>query len=128
MLKIALAHGLNYVAQSTTAFPDDITNKVKKALATPGPSYIQILSPCIPGWKIKTNQAGQGSRLAVQTALYPLLEYTNGQLSASSINKNFKPLPVNEYLSIQGRFQHLSKNEIKEIQALADKNMEFFAL
>ena len=128
MLKIALAHGLNYVAQSTTAFPDDITNKVKKALATTGPSYIQILSPCIPGWKIKTNQAGQGAHLAVQTALYPLLEYTNGELSASSINKTFKALPVNEYLSIQGRFKHLSKKETKKIQALADKNIKLFKL
>jgi len=128
MLKIALAHGVNYVAQSTTAFPDDITNKVKKALATPGPSYIQILSPCIPGWKIKTNQAGQAARLAVQTAFYPLLEYTNGELSASSINKNFKALPVSKYLSIQGRFKHLSKEEIKQIQTLADKNIKLFKL
>jgi pyruvate/2-oxoacid:ferredoxin oxidoreductase beta subunit len=128
MLKIALAHGVNYVAQSTIAFPDDISNKVKKALATPGPSYIQILCPCIPGWKIKTDQAGQGSRLAVQTALYPLLEYTNGKLSASSINKNFKALAVDKYLSIQGRFKHLSKTEIKQIQALADKNIKLFKL
>lgn len=128
MLKIALAHGLNYVAQSTSAFPDDITNKVKKALATPGPSYLQILSPCMPGWQIKTDQAGQGGRLAVQTGLYPLLEYINGELSTSSIKKDFKALPVNDYLSIQGRFQHLSKDEIKQIQALADKNIKHFAL
>jgi len=128
MLKIALAHGLNYVAQSTAAFPDDITNKVKKALATPGPSYIQILSPCIPGWKIKTDQAGQGGRLAVQTGLYPLLEYTNGELSASSIRKDSKVLPVSDYLSIQGRFKHLSKEDIKHIQSLANKNIKNFAL
>ncbi|MBN2884661.1 hypothetical protein JXE04_01925 [Patescibacteria group bacterium] len=128
MLKIALAHGLNYVAQSTTAFPDDITNKVKKALATPGPSYIQILSPCIPGWKIKTNQAGQGGRLAVQTGLYPLLEYVNGILSTSSINQNFKALPVSAYLSLQGRFKHLSQKEISNIQALANKNIKLFKL
>ncbi|MCF7860149.1 pyruvate ferredoxin oxidoreductase [Patescibacteria group bacterium] len=128
MLKIALAHGLNYVAQSTSAFPDDITNKVKKALATPGPSYLQILSPCMPGWQIKTDQAGQGGRLAVQTGLYPLLQYIHGELSTSSIKKDFKALPVNDYLSIQGRFQHLSKDEIKQIQALADKNIKHFAL
>ena len=42
MLGIALAHGLKYIAQSTAGFPDDITNKVKKALLVDGPSYIQI--------------------------------------------------------------------------------------
>lgn len=97
MVGIALAHGLKYVAQSTAGFPDDITNKVKKALAVDGPSYIQILSPCIPGWKIDYDEAGEMGKLAVKTGLYPLLEYTDGQLSASSINANFKAVPVEDY-------------------------------
>jgi pyruvate ferredoxin oxidoreductase beta subunit len=58
--------------KATAGFPDDISNKVKKALATEGPSYIQILSPCIPGWKINTDEAIMMGKLAVQTGLYPL--------------------------------------------------------
>jgi len=89
-----LVHGLKYVAQSTSAFPDDITNKVKHALETNGPSYIQILTPCVPGWKIKTDEAIRAARLAVQSGLYPLLEYKDGKIIDSSINDNFKASPV----------------------------------
>ncbi|MDD3285282.1 MAG: thiamine pyrophosphate-dependent enzyme [Patescibacteria group bacterium] len=128
MLTIALAHGLKYVAQSTSAFPDDISNKVKKALVTIGPSYIQILSPCVPGWKIKTDETTKAARLAVKSGLYPLLEYTEGKLSNSSVNANFQADSVNEYLKIQGRFRHLKTEEIKQIQNLADKNIERYYL
>lgn len=124
MAAIALAHGLKYVAQSSAGFPDDITNKVKKALEVNGPSYIQILSPCIPGWKINNDEAIMMGKLAVQTGLYPLLEYTDGQLTASSINYNFVSKPVGEYLKRQGRFKHLKENNISAIQGLADENIK----
>lgn len=123
MLGIALAHGLKYIAQSTAGFPDDITNKVKKALLVDGPSYIQILSPCIPGWKINNDEAVMMGKLAAQTGLYPLLEYTDGKLSASSITNNFQAKPVEEYLKKQGRFKHLKETEIKEIQEMANENI-----
>lgn len=128
MLAIALAHGLKYAAQSTSAFPDDITNKVKKALDANGPSYIQILTPCVPGWKIKTDETIKAARLAVQNGLYPLLEYTDGKISGSSINENFKASPVEEYLKMQGRFRHLQPEEIRQIQILADKNIAQYHL
>ncbi|MCX6797816.1 MAG: thiamine pyrophosphate-dependent enzyme [Candidatus Falkowbacteria bacterium] len=124
MLAVALAHKLNYVAQSTAGFPDDITNKVKKALALNGPSYIQILSPCMPGWKINNNEAVMVGKLAVRTGLYPLLEYVNGQLSNSSIKNNFQALAVEEYLSQQGRFKHLKPEAVKYIQDLAEENIK----
>ncbi|MEI7452400.1 MAG: thiamine pyrophosphate-dependent enzyme [Candidatus Falkowbacteria bacterium] len=132
MIAIALAHGLNYVAQSTAGFPDDITAKVKKALSIKGPSYIQILSPCIPGWKINTDMSVKLGKLAAQTGLYPLLEYENGVLS----RKMNLPTPtpsVDEYLKLQGRFGHLFKNEVfkkdlAHIQDLANKNITRYGL
>lgn len=128
MLAIALAHDVKYVAQSTAAFPDDITAKVKKALQVEGPAYIQILSPCIPGWKIQTNEAIKAARLAVTTALYPLLEYTNGRLSSSSIKDSFRAQKVEDYLQLQGRFSHLSRKQIANIQSQADKNTKIYKL
>lgn len=128
MISIALAHGIKYVAQSTAGFPDDITNKVKKALATPGPSYIQILSPCMPGWKIKNHESALFGKLAVQTALYPLLEYSEGVLTSSSINENFAAKEVEEYLKKQGRFKHLENLEIKKIQELANLNIKKYKI
>jgi pyruvate ferredoxin oxidoreductase beta subunit len=128
MLAIALAHNLKYVAQSSAGFPDDITNKVKKALETDGPSYLQILCPCIPGWKINNNEAAMLGKLAVQTGLYPLLEYINGQLSASSINSNFQAKAVEEYLKKQGRFKHLKEADISIIQKLAAENIKKYKI
>lgn len=128
MLAIALAHGLKYVAQSATGFPDDITNKVKQALLSPGPSYIQILTPCVPGWGIGCGEAAKLGRLAVASALYPLLEYTNGVLEKSSVSKNFKAVPVTEYLKAQNRFKHLEKSEITHIQKIANFNIDKYQM
>ncbi len=128
MMEIALAHGLKYVAQSTAGFSDDITNKIKKALSIKGPSYIQILSPCVPGWKINSNEAVLMGRLAVQTGLYPLLEYINGQLVSSSISTGFKAKSTKDYLKQQGRFKHLENVSLLEIQRLAKENIKKYSL
>lgn len=131
MLAIALAHGVKYVAQSTAGYPQDITAKVRKGIETEGPAYIQIMAPCIPGWGIKTSEAMQVGKLAVQTGLYPLVEYIDGQLG--SVSKIPTPIKVEEYLKMQARFKHLfasdaGKKEIEYIQSLADKNIEKYGL
>ena len=132
MIAIALAHGLPYVAQSTSGFPEDIAREIKKALTIEGPSYIQILSPCVPGWKIEPSQTIKMGKLAAQTGLYPLLEYENGQLI--NVSKIPQPQPkVEEYLKLQGRFKHLFSNEkgkeqIEYIQELADQNIVKYGL
>lgn len=128
MLAIALAHGLKYVAQSTAGFPDDISAKVKKMMMTNGPSYLQILSPCIPGWKINNDEAVMMGKLAVQTGLYPLLEYIDGRLSSSSIKSDFVPKPVAEYLKPQGRFKHLQGADMETIQRLAEENIKRYKI
>lgn len=128
MLGVALAHGLKYIAQSTAGFPDDITRKVKTALTIDGPTYIQILSPCMPGWKINNDEAVLMGKLAVATGLYPLLEYRNGTLSGSSIGASFQAKPVTEYLKNQGRFKHLKEKELLEIQKIANQNIERYRL
>lgn len=128
MIAIALAHGVKYAAQSTAGYPDDITAKIKKALTIAGPSYIQILSPCIPGWKINNDEAVMMGKLAVQTGLYPILEYEDGRLSSSSISRQFTPKPVEEYLKKQGRFKHLKETDIALIQEAAAKNIRKYQL
>jgi len=128
MIAIALAHGVKYAAQSTAGYPDDITAKIKKALSMIGPSYIQILSPCAPGWKIGSQEAVKMGKLAAQTGLYPLLEYESGKLSASSINSKFTAQPVEEYLKKQGRFKHLKPEDIAFIQQEANNNIKKYKI
>ncbi|MGE5425617.1 MAG: thiamine pyrophosphate-dependent enzyme [Bacillota bacterium] len=115
MMAIALAHQVPYVAQTAAGYPEDIVRKVKRALATPGPSYIQILSPCIPGWKIKTDEAVRAAKLAVQTGLYPLVEFQDGKLVSSSLSSKTMLLPLNDYISLQGRFPNKMDDKLKKI-------------
>jgi pyruvate ferredoxin oxidoreductase beta subunit len=132
MIAIALAHHLKYVAQSTAGFINDITAKVKKALELGGPGYIQILCPCIPGWKVNENAAVKLGKLAANTGLYPLLEYVDGQ----AVGKFKVPIltpAVAEYLSLQGRFAHLFKGEnykkdVEHLQKLAEENIKKYGL
>lgn len=132
MLAIALAHGLKYAAQTTVAYPLDIIKKVKKAANTAGPSYLSILAPCIPGWKIQTNQTIQLAKLAVLTGIYPVVEYVNGQLTEAMKLPASRP-PVEDYLKSQGRFKHLfgherGQEQIAYIQKLADENVRKYNL
>jgi pyruvate ferredoxin oxidoreductase beta subunit len=127
MPEIANAHGIPYVATASCAFPQDIQRKVKKALAIKGPKYIQIHVPCPLGWRHETNLTMQVARLAVETGLYPLIEYENGALAAK---RQITPKPVEEYLKLQGRFKHLLKNpdELAKVQAVADGNIKKYGL
>jgi pyruvate ferredoxin oxidoreductase beta subunit len=129
MLAIALAHNIPYIAQANIAFPDDFKNKIAKAQKIKGPRYIQILVPCLPGWKIKPGDQMLTAKLASETGLYPLLEFINGQLNVSI--KLPTPIPpVSDYIKNQGRYQHLLKNKsaLKQLQSLADANIEKYGL
>lgn len=127
MPEIALAHGIPYVATASSGFPQDIQKKVKKALSIKGPKYIQIHAVCPLGWRHEAGVAIEIAKLAVETGLYPLIEYENGKLI--SVRK-IQPKPVEEYLKTQGRFKHLlsKPEEVKKIQEIADKNIEKYNL
>ncbi|MFH1191891.1 MAG: thiamine pyrophosphate-dependent enzyme [bacterium] len=128
MVAIALAHGLKYVATSTCAYTLDIEQKVKRALAASGPSYLQILTVCVPGWKVDSDKTIELGKLAQQSGLYPVVEFINGKL-AKVMNYPAARPSVEKYLKIQGRYKHLFKDEagkkvIKKIQEIADGNVE----
>lgn len=131
MPAIALAHKVPYVATASVAYPVDLRNKVKKALAVNGPSYIQVNAPCITGWTFESGTTVEISRLAVETGLWPLLEWVNGELK--DVKKIRRPKAVEEYLKIQGRYKHLFKKPdgsgaIKDIQSIADENIAKYNL
>jgi pyruvate ferredoxin oxidoreductase beta subunit len=127
MPEIALAHGIPYVATATPSFAQDLQRKVKKALSIKGPKYLQIHSPCPLGWRHETVSMLDIGKLAIETGLFPLIEYENGKLSAV---RKITPRPVEEYLKAQGRFKHLLNNpeQIKKIQEIADANIERYGL
>ncbi len=128
MPEIALAHGIPYVATCSVGFLQDLQRKVKKAISIKGPKYIQIHVPCPLGWQHSPGLSYNVAKLAVETGLYPLIEYENGQLIA--VKKISKPAPVEEYLKLQGRFKHILSNpqELKIIQEIADNNIKKYSL
>jgi len=133
MIAIALAHGLKYVAETTIGYPEDITQKVKKAAQIEGPSYIQILTSCIPGWGINTNQAINIGKLACESGLYPVFEYIDGQLlNVKKIGQDYEN-KLENYLKNQDRFKHLfksegGKKEIEIIKLIAIENIKKYSL
>lgn len=126
MPEIAAAHGIPYVATASVGYPQDVQRKVKKAHSIKGPKYIQIHVPCPLGWRHESNATFDVAKLAVETGLYPLIEYENGTLSVRKI----APKPVEEYLKTQGRFKHLlnKPEQIKLIQEIADNNIRKYNL
>jgi pyruvate ferredoxin oxidoreductase beta subunit len=116
---IAAAHSVPYVATASPAYHLDLMNKVKKAVMTPGAAFVHIFSPCPTGWRMATQFAVKVAKLAVQTKAYPLYEVIEGKYVLS--RKIAKPKPVSEYLKIQGRFRHLTDEEIRAIQTQVDR-------
>ncbi|NQT71382.1 MAG: pyruvate synthase subunit beta [Chloroflexi bacterium] len=113
MPAIAVAHNIPYVATASPSYPFDLMEKVKKAADVKGPAYVHILSVCDTGWRIPTNMSVTIGRMAVQTGMFPLYEVENGKYKLN-VDKELKP--VEEYLKKQGRYRHLSDDEIQKIQ------------
>ncbi|MCX8172703.1 MAG: thiamine pyrophosphate-dependent enzyme [Archaeoglobaceae archaeon] len=131
MIAIALAHGSPYVATSSAVLPADVRRKVKKAAKIEGAKYIQIHCPCVTGWGIDGKDVVKVGNLAIETALYPIVEFENGELISVRKIKNRKP--VEDYLKLQRRFAHLfthpkGREIIEEIQKIADRNAKKYGL
>ncbi len=122
LVAIVANHGIPYVATATPAHHLDLMNKVKRAAAMEGPAFIHVFSPCPTGWKMPTSAAIDICKLAVKTNVYPLFEIVNGVTKMSLVNK--KPLPVIDYLKMQGRFKHVADAQIECIQYEVDSRYE----
>jgi len=112
-----------YTATANIGYFADFDEKLKKAIQhlEKGPAYLQVLTPCVPGWKYHENRTIKLAKLATDTKIYPLYEIEEGKIKLSPITG---AKPVESYLKEQERFAHLSKEEINEIQARVDRDYE----
>jgi len=123
IVAIMAAHRIPYAATATVAYPEDLIRKFKKAQSIRGSKFIHILSPCPPGWKSEPARSIKLSRLAVQSKVFPLYEVERGE----EYHINVWPkehVPVREYLRLQGRFRHLTEEDIEVIQRNVDQGWE----
>ena len=128
LTEIMVKHNIPYVAQ-TAMYGNfrDIYEKAEKAIYTPGPAFINTLSPCPRGWGYDPELLIQIEKLAVDSCFWPLYEVENGVYKITY--KPAKKIPVEEFLKPQKRFKHLFKegNEwmIEEIQKEVDKKWNY---
>jgi len=125
---IMTAHGIPYVATACISYPMDFVNKLRKAKEFVGTKYIQVLTPCPPGWRYSTEKTIEMGRLAVQTGIWALYEVEHGNFkfsppSAALVEKS-KRKPLEEYLKAQGRFSRLTPEGIAEIKRWIDETWE----
>ena len=124
---IVAAHHIPYVAQAAPHNFMDLTRKVERALAADGPSFINVLAPCHRGWRHASEDTLKVTRIAANTCFWPLYEIIDGVWKL-----NYKPknkLPIEEWLTFQGRYSHLFKDGethelVAEIQADIDEDWE----
>ena len=111
---IMAAHGIPYVATASVAYLDDLAAKVHKAKRAEGTSFIHVHSPCPTGWRFHPSKTIEVAKMAVRTGMWLLYEVEQG---VTKINVKVKSLlPVQHYLSMQGRFNQLTSEDISVIQ------------
>jgi len=122
MFEIVAAHGIAYAATASIGYPNDFLKKLEKAKSVRGPVYLHILASCPTGWGSKTELSIELAKQAVDTGLWYLAEYENGEFKLNKNPKEF--VPVESYLSRQGRFKHLKEADINVIIEQRDKKWE----
>ncbi len=122
IVQILAGHKIPYVATASIAFPDDLRRKFEKAKGIAGTKFVHIFAPCPSGWKYSSELTVKLARLATHSKVFPIYEVFDGEDYVINIEPEGKP--IREYLSMQGRFSHLTDREIDEIQARIDYDWE----
>lgn len=118
---ILAQHRVPYIATVSVAYPADLKAKIAKAKGIKGFKYIHSVIPCPTGWRFDPAKSVEVVRLGVQTWAWPLYEVENGILR---LTVKPKARPIEEYLMAQGRFRHLTREEIELIQREVDEERQ----
>ena len=122
LTEIMVAHGIPYVAQASPSHWRDLLAKAQKAFEADGPAFLNVLAPCVPGWRIDSDQTLDAARLAVETCYWPLYEVEDGKYKVTVKPREKKPLV--EWLQMQGRFKHLLDERNKDILAALQEEVD----
>jgi pyruvate ferredoxin oxidoreductase beta subunit len=123
LFEIWRAHKPPYIATLSPAHIPDMMRKIEKTSQYKGPKLFIAHSPCPPGWDVNSDAVIRIAKTAVDTGVWPLKEAVYGDVTHSLLVRKRKP--VEEYLKMQGRFEHLFKpirqeKVIQELQKRVD--------
>ena len=122
IVEVLVAHRIPYAATASIAYPEDLLRKAQKAKSLKGSRFLHIYASCPTGWRIPSEMSVKIARMAVQTNIFPLYEVEDGL----RYNINYKPKEylVREYFKLQGRFKHLSDQDLDQIQQMVNEDWE----
>lgn len=129
--RIAMAHGIPYVATATVADLRDLEAKVERAMAIRGARYLHVLVPCPLGWGTPSGITIRIARLATQCGLFPVFEARDGEITG--VTPIRQRMPVEDYLRPQKRFAHLfhhpsGAEDLRRIRDAAEANIRRYGL
>jgi len=122
IVEVLVAHRIPYAATASIAYPEDLVRKVLKAKEIHGSRFLHIFSSCPTGWRIPSEMSVKIARMAVQTNIFPLYEVEDG--THYTINEMPKGYLVREYFKLQGRFKHLTDEDLEQIQEMVDEDWQ----
>jgi len=116
---LMLEHECAYVATASISYPQDLFRKVAKAKEIKGFRYIEIHSPCGPGWKIPWSETVDMGKRAVKSGAWALWESENGKFTINPPTLQIaqgkaKLSPLEEYVELQGRFNLVTRSPDKD--------------
>lgn len=120
--RMMVAQGVKYVATANSAYPQDLFDKISRAVDEfkGGFRYVEIYSPCPPGWDVDTRDTHAMGKLATETGFWPLWEAVDGVLTVSRKGERYldpaKRKPFKEYTEIQGRYASIDEELIQLAQ------------
>ncbi len=125
---IMIMHKVPYVATASIAYPLDFIDKVRKAAGIRGFRFIHLHAPCPPGWRMDDSYTVKAAKLAVETGAWILWEYDRGVFRISPPSMPYRDKarrrPIEDYLKIQGRFSHLTREDIEEVRRRIDEEWD----
>lgn len=107
-----------YAATASIGYLNDFMAKVKKASDKKGFKYIHVIAPCPTGWGTQTDETVEVAKAIVDSGLWYLAEYEDNTYYINHNPEQFSD--IKEYLKSQGRFRHLSDNDISRIESQRD--------